>query len=290
MSVFSNNFIKWLHEQFDDNILVYEVCSNQFISEKIIDKNKIVKHVYVNGHYSKSDILIRNNHLATIISNQLLKLCDECRITIISHGWQKIKYRISLYNLIYNLRNAIKTFNINSISKYYDSVIFISKKCDNYRHYDFKWCLVNHFQYEFIDFTKIISVNNSISTNTNLENFILIISNFDAVKNLFLLFRINFFNRMKGKRVRNFVLLTTIPKSSINKIILKLLVFSNVTIIFDQTQKQNLVANCNYLFIPSHTEYMPIVAFEAFSLNKNVLSFYFIIGLSDLKKYHYIKQ
>lgn len=290
MSVFSNYFISWLHEKFDDNIFVYEAHSNQFISSKTIDNNKIIKHIYVNGHFSKSDILIRNKQLATIISNQNFKICDECRITIISHGWQKVKYRLSLYNIIYNLKNTIKTLNINSISKYYNSIIFISNKCDDYRHYDFKWSLKNNFKYEYIDFTKQISVNNSISNNAILKDYILIISNFDTVKNLFLLFKINFYIKIKGKKIKNFVLLTTKPKSFTNKIIYKLLVFSKVTIIFDQTQKKNLITNCNYLFIPSHTEYLPIVAFEAFSMNKNVLSFYFIIGLSELKKYHFIKK
>ncbi len=290
MSVFSNYFISWLHGKFDDNIFVYEAHSNRFISSKMIYNNKIIKHIFVNGHFSKSDILIRNKQLATVISNQNFEICDECRFTIISHGWQKVKYRLSLYNIIYNLKNTIKTLSINSISKYYNSIIFISNKCDDFRHYDFKWSLKNNFKYEYIDFTKQISVNNSISNNAILKDYILIISNFDTVKNLFLLFKINIYIKIKGKKIKNFVLLTTKPRSFTNKIICKLLVFSKVTVIFDQTQKNNLITNCNYLFIPSHTEYLPIVAFEAFSKNKNVLSFYFIIGLSELKKYHFIKK
>ena len=290
MSVFSNYFNSWLHEKFDDNIFVYEAHSNQFISSKTIDNNKVIKHIYVNGHFSKSDILIRNKQLATIISNQNFKICDECRITIISHGWQKIKYRLSLYNITYNLKNTIKTLNINSISKYYNSIIFISNKCDDYRHYDFKWSLKNNFKYEYIDFTKQIYVNNSISNNAILKDYILIISNFDTVKNLFLLFKINFYIKIKEKKIKNFVLLSTFPKSFTNKIIYKLLVFSKVNIIFDQTQKNSLIANCNYLFIPSHTEYLPIVALEAFSMNKSVLSFYFILGLSELKNYYFLNK
>lgn len=290
MSVFSNYFNSWLHEKYDDNIYVYEADSNKFISSKTIDSNKIIKHIYVNGHFSKSDKLIRNKQLATIISKQNFKICDECRITIISHGWQKVKYRLSIYNIIYNLKNKIKTLNINSIRKYYFSIIFISNKCDDYRHYDFKWSLKNNFKYEYIDFTKQITVNNSISNKEILKDYILIISNFDTVKNLFLLFKLNIYNKIRGKKIKNYVLLTTKPKSFTNKIIYKFLVFSKVTIIFDQTQKENLISNCNYLFIPSHTEYLPIVAFEAFSMNKNVLSFYFIIGLSELKKYHFIKK
>lgn len=290
MSVFSNYFISWLHEKFDDNIFVYEAHSNQFISSKTIDSNKIIKHIYVNGHFSKSDKLIRNKEFVTIISNQNFKVCDECRITIISHGWYKVKFRLSLYNIIYNLKNTIKTLNINSISKYYNSIIFISNKCDNYRHYDFKWSLKSNFRYEYIDFTKQISVNNSVSKSSILKNYILIISNFDIVKNLFLLFKLNFYSKIKGKKINNFVLLTTNPKSFTNKVIYKLLVFSKVTIIFDQTQKKYLIANCNYLFIPSHTEYLPIVALEAFSMNKNVVSYYFIMGLSDFKKYYFIKK
>jgi hypothetical protein len=288
MSVFSNYFIHWLHEKYDDNIFVYEVRYNHIISTKTIDSNRIIKHIYVNGHFSKSDILIRNKQLDKIISEHNFKLCDEFSLTVISHGWQKVKCRLSIYSIIFNLKNTIKTLNIKSISKYYSSIIFISNKSDNYRHYDFKWSVKNNFKYEYLDLTNKISVNNSILSNAILNDYILIISNFDTVKNLLLLVKINFYKKIKGKKIKNFVLLTAKPKSFTNKIIYKLLIFSKVTIIFDQTQKKFLIANCNYLFIPSHTEYLPIVAFEAFSMNKSVLSFYFIIGLSECKKYHFI--
>jgi hypothetical protein len=290
MSVFSSYFINWLKINFDNNICVLEAQKSRIISIKQINDDNIVDKIFVNGHFSKSDILVRNKQLANFISNQNLEICDECSITIISHGWKKVKYRLSIYNIIYNLKNTIKTLNINSISKYYDSIIFISNKCDDYRHFDFKWSVKNNFKYDYIDFTRQISVNKSISSNPILKDYILIISNFDPVKNLFLLTKINFYNKIKGKKIKNFVLLSTKPKSFINKIIYKLLVFSKVTIIFDQNQKKNLISNCNYLFITSHTEYLPIVAFEAFSMNKSVLSFYFIISLSGLKKYHFIKK
>ena len=290
MSVFSNYFNDWLHKKFDDNIFVFEVQSNQFIASKTIDNNKIIKHIYVNGHFSKSDILIRNKQLATIISNQNLKICDECRITIISHGWQKVKYRFNIYNIAYNLKNLIKTLNINSILKHYNSIIFISNKCDDYRHYDYKWSIKNNFSFELIDFSKEIFVDNSTTKNSSLKNYILVISNFDSVKNLFLLFKLNCFYKLKKKKKKKFVLLSTKPKSFSSKIIFKLLVFSKVNIIFDQTQKNSLIANCNYLFIPSHTEYLPIVALEAFSMNKSVLSFYYIIGLSEFKKYYFLNK
>ena len=288
MSIFSSYFKKWLEIKYNERIIIYEVSTNTNIS--VNTENKLINKIFVNGHYSNSDLIIRKNKLRAILLNNNFVIDDNCTLTIISHGWQKVKYRFSIYNIAYNIKNLIKTLNINSISKYYNSIIFISNKYDDYRHYDYKWSLKNNFKYEYIDFTKQISVNNSISNNAILKDYILIISNFDTVKNLFLLFKINFYIKIKGKKIKNFVLLSTIPKSFTNKIIYKLLVFSKVNIIFDQTQKNSLIANCNYLFIPSHTEYLPIVALEAFSMNKSVLSFYYIIGLSEFKKYHFINK
>jgi len=292
MSIFSVHFKKWLEENYNEYIIILEINTNTLIHVKQNSnlEYSLINKVFVNGHYSNSDIVVRKNHLRKKLLYYNFILDDDCTFTIISHGWQKVKNRFSIYNIAYNIKNLIKTLNINSISKHYNSIIFISNKCDDYRHYDYKWSIKNNFRFEYIDFTKEIFVNHSTSINACLKNYILVISNFDTVKNLFLLFKINFYNKRKGKKIKNFVLLTTKPKSFTNKIIYKLLVFSKVTIIFDQSQKKFLITNCNYLFIPSHTEYLPIVAFEAFSMNKNVLSFYFIIGLSELKKYHFIKK
>jgi hypothetical protein len=290
MSVFSNNFINWMDKKFDESICVFEVQSNHFIAAKKINNDKIIKKIFVNGHYSNSDKIIRNNLLRKKLLYNNFILDDDCTFTIISHGWHKVKNRFSIYNLLYNIKNYIKTSNINSIAKHYNSIIFISNKCDDYRHYDYKWSIKNNFKFEYIDFTKQILVNNSTSNNVIFKDYILVISNFDTAKNLFLLFKINIFNKIKRNKNKNFILLTTKPKLFLNKIIYKLLVYAKVNIIFDQTQKKNLISNCNYLFIPSHTEYLPIVAFEAFSMNKNVLSYYFIISLSEYKKYRHIKK
>lgn len=290
MSLFSKYFISWLCEKYDDNIFVYEVQSNQFISFKTIDNNRRITQIYVNGHFSRSDMLVRNRQLSRIIKKRSFNLSDDCSINIVSHGWQKVKIRFNLYSIVYNIKNFIKTMQINSISKHYSSIVFISNKSDDYRHYDYKWSLKNDFRFELMDFTKEIHLDNTTTNNSSLNNFILVISNCEPVKNLFLLFRVNFYYKIKNRKEKNFILLSTKPKSFMMKIILKLLILSKVKVIFDQSQKNLLIANCNYLFIPSHTEYLPIVALEALSMNKNVLSFYYIIGLSEFKKYHFLNK
>jgi hypothetical protein len=290
MSIFSNHFNNWLCRKYNENIIVFEVESNKFNIIKEVNNDKTINEIFVNGHFSKSDRLFRNKHIETIVSSHDYYINSVCITSIISHGWQKVKNRFSIYNVAYNLKNLIRTLNINSISKHYNSIIFISNKCDDYRHYDYKWSIKNNFRFELVDFTKEMFVGNPTTKKSSLKNYILVISNFDSVKNLFLLFKLNCSYKLKKKKKKNFVLLSTKPKTFSGKIIFKLLVFSKVNIIFDQTQKNSLITNCNYLFIPSHTEYLPIVALEAFSMNKSVLSFYYIIGLSEFKKYHFLNK
>jgi|688.fasta_scaffold238261_2 hypothetical protein len=290
MSIFSNYFINWLKINFDNNICVLEAQKNQIISIKQINDDNIIDKIFVNGHFSESDFLIRNRQLTKIVSDQNFLISEECSFTIISHGWQKVKNRFNFYSVLYNLKNISKTKNIDSISKFYNSIIFISNKSDQFRHFDFNWCVKNNFSFDYIDFSKEICLTKTTENNITQKNYILIISNFDTVKNLLLLFRINLTNFFIRKKPKNFVLLSTYPKSFRGKIIYQLLIFSKINVVLDQTQKINLISNCNYLFIPSYTEYLPIVAFEAFSMKKKVLSYYYIIGLSEKDDYHFIKK
>lgn len=290
MSIFSNYFIDWLEKKIDNNICLLEAQTNQIKSIKKVNEEKIIVKIFVNGHFSESDLIIRNGQLNKILSDNKLLISKECSFTIISHGWQKVKTRFNFYSVLYNLKNINKTKNINSISKFYNSIIFISTKLDHFRHFDFKWSVENNFNFDFIDFSKEIYLTKTSENNFSLKNYILIISNFDTVKNLSLLFRINITYFLLRKKPKKFVLLSTYPKTFRGKVIYQLLIFSKIKVVFDQTQKISLISNCNYLFIPSYTEYLPIVAFEAFSLKKKVLSYYYIIGLSEKDEYHFIKK
>jgi glycosyltransferase involved in cell wall biosynthesis len=149
---------------------------------------------------------------------------------------------------------------------------------------------MNNKTYEIIDFTNQI-INNKITPINEYKKSetVLIISNFDTVKNLLLLARINFKLKIKGKPMKKFVLLTTNPKSIRGNVIKNIILKFGVNIEFDQTKKNDLIKKCNYLFIPSYTEYLPLVALEAFSFSKPVISYYYIIGLSNFKSYKFIR-
>jgi hypothetical protein len=292
MSKFSNYFIKSLVKNSENKIFIIETNNDKItILNPEINSYNIIDLVYVNGHFSKADMLVRNKSLLNLLSVLGLKTHESSKIIIISHGWFKLKYRLNLYSILYNLKYFYRTITFDSYEKFYHSILFISDKNDNHRHFDFNWCVKKHKCYQFVDFTNgIILENNLIKSETGNEGFILVISNFDTVKNLLLLARINLKQKMIGKAYKNFTLLSTPPNSFTGKLSYKFLLKLGVNIVFDQSKKNQLLSYCNYLFIPSYTEYLPLVALEAFSFKKQVVSYYFILGLSDQNGYKYIRK
>jgi hypothetical protein len=291
MSVFSNIFKNWLINQTISDIVIVELKTSQINYLRNASDSFEVELVYVNGHFSSSDLLIRDKKLAFFLSKFGLTLSKSCHFILISHGWQKMKFRLNYYSLIYNIRNLYKTLTIDKIKRHYNELFFISNKIDSYRHYDLFWCKKKNIKYNFNNFAKAITLGNpSLDTKISVEDYILVISNFDIVKNLFFLFRVQLNYYLKNKPSKKYVLLTTRPKSLRSRVVLKCLFWAKIKVEFDQSLKWDLIYNCNYLFIPSFTEYLPLVALEAFSFSKKVLSLYFINGLSDYNDYHFLKK
>jgi hypothetical protein len=117
----------------------------------------------------------------------------------------------------------------------------------------------------------------------------LVISNPDFVKNLEILIILSLKNYL-NKNKREFYLLSIRPKNLYFKALYYLLNLFKINIFYNQNDKFFLLNECSYLFIPSHTEYLPLVSLEAFSFNKHVISLNKISSLCKYKFYHYIKK
>jgi glycosyltransferase involved in cell wall biosynthesis len=153
------------------------------------------------------------------------------------------------------------------------------------------WCLERDFKFKVVDFTSNwLKKDSIVSSRVFAAKYILVISNFDFVKNLFLISRIVIKRKLLGKKVLSYCILSSSRPAGFNLLVYLLLTKLKVCIITDQNLKNDLIVNCDYLFIPSYTEYLPIVALEAMAFNKKVLSYYHIAGLKKYTNYYYLKD
>jgi hypothetical protein len=249
-------------------------------------------HIYINAHFSNIDqYFIKNGRKG--IQNLLNINLNNSNIIIISHGWNKIRFNLSIYYIFYTL----KSYN-SSLEriKQYDSIMFINDSIDNYRHLDYKFVINNNLNFLYFNFS-----NFYIKKHRNNNNFtfnqidfknkikILIIANPDYVKNLNFLIMFAIKNLINKKK-REINLLSTRTDNLYFKILFYCLNILNINIIYNQNYKYSLLHECSYLFIPSYTEYLPIVSLEAFSFNKHVVSLNKITSLSNFKYYHYLMK
>ena len=95
-----------------------------------------------------------------------------------------------------------------------------------------------------------------------------------------------FFNRRKKIE---FIVLTQKSNSIYSRIVLYISKLLGVRFEHDQSKKKDLISGCKYLFIPSYSEYLPLVALEAMSFRKYVISLYKIESLTDMINYKYLK-
>ena len=244
--------------------------------------------VYINGHFSQIDKFYNRygrSRLGQILETDL----HNTDIIIVSHGWTKIKYNLSFYNFYYSFKN--RNESLNRILNY-DSILFINNSIDIYRHLDYLHVIQNDFLFKYFDFAKFYIeylktkfYTNKLTYSNNTK--ILIISNPDFAKNLEYLVYIGIKNF--NKKNKKIIFLSTKPKNAYFKTLYLLLKILKIKIFYDQDLKYNLLKECSFLFIPSHTEYLPLVALEAFAFCKPVVSLNKITSLLKYKYYHNLK-
>lgn len=292
ISVFSNFFIKDYLLKSQKDIYILEATTNKFYNYRENEKDKadiIVDEVYVNAHYSASDVLIRQSKFQGLLISLNIKLAPDYYKVIISHGWTKVRFRFNYFNIYYTIKNYWRAKKLEQIL-FYDEVIFLSNAIDNYRHLDIQYCIDKEIKRSFYDFSnafiKDIQANAASKPDVDKANYVLAIANFEHVKNVWWLLYYNLIRKIKGKQFKPFVLLIKERESIIYSIYKLLAKKVGIQIVNDQQLKYALIRKCNYLLIPSFTEYNPIVALEAFSYKKPVISVYSITSLTNNRFYH----
>jgi len=295
IAVFSEFYINDVLMHKYDTILVLEAVTQDFFQIKTSSNNPIVfDTVIVNAHFSGADKLVRKlNQFRALVEANGYVLENSFKKIIISHGWVAVKFRLQFYPIYYTLKNIIRVGQLQRL-KYYDEVCFISGSSDAYRHSDFTYVKANKLKYELYDFIKAYLVRHQADVKQPLGNqgngFVFTIANFEPVKNIWWLVRYAIQRKVTGSKPKNIILLTQ-QKTSINYLLFAFLANKlNIAICNDQHKKNELLSTCDYFFIPSYSEYTPLVALEAFKYNKQVVSLYKITALSPLPKYHYLKQ
>ena len=290
MTVFSHFFLNHIKKQYNSNIVMIS------LSEIVTFENSdlIFDFIILNGYNSIADKYHQKGMLLYKLKDFNIKISPYYKLGIVSHGWLKLNNRYTFYNLFYYLKNISNNICVEKRLGSYNFIIFISDKINDFRHRDRK--LVEFMSHSFIDLDLRESYINHFKENIQggakifLGNYILIISNFDPIKNLFVLPRIllkkNFFNRRKKIE---FIVLTQKSNSIYSRIVLYISKLLGVRFEHDQSKKKDLISGCKYLFIPSYSEYLPLVALEAMSFRKYVISLYKIESLTDMINYKYLK-
>ena len=295
ISIFSKIFIKNYLGLKYSSIIVVEASS---LNISFINKsnNMNVSDVYVNAHYSSSDLLIRNLDKLTNLSNDFY-LVDDFNKYLISHGWIKFNFRNHYYWYFYFLKNFFRSKNLNHMN-FYNDIIFISEEIDSFRHLDYKFYkktnpnTINfNFKSFYIQDVILSSKSNNNHQFINYEPYILIISNMDFVKNIFSIFYNNFINVIKNENsIDNVVILTPKKSNFFYKILVFLCRIYKFTIVNDNKLKFYLLKNCNCLYIASLKEYYPLVSMEAMAFNKKIYSLYKITSLNSYTNYKFFKN
>jgi hypothetical protein len=296
ISVFSDFFIKDFLTPRGLKIIVLEASTEAFYCigfDETHLPSLSISYIYVNANFSRSDMLIREIHSRKKSFN--FSISYNYKRVLISHGWPRIKFRFNYYGLYYWLKNIYRAEDLKRLL-FYDEVIFISEASDAFRHKDYLYCMLKNIRTTFYDFSsKFISESkNENSLRLNEEslihtNYILLIANFEKIKNLWWVLLYNLKSRFVGKNsIKKFVILVK-PKKSVSYSFFRFLAKnSSIDIVNDQDKKASLLKDCRYLFITSYSEYNPIVALEAVAHNKKIVSLYKIEALVSKDYYHYL--
>lgn len=293
ISVFTQFFIRdYLKSHFDD-VWVYETSTTRlYKTDGKSTKNPRITNLYVNANFSASDYLIRSSDVSEIFQQHGLVAADDLKKTMISHGWPRIRFRITYYNIYYALRNITRAKDLQRLF-YYQEILFISRAIDTHRHEDHQYCLENKLPISYYDFAeRFIAENRNLKAGSypnHLEE-ILVIANFQKVKNVWWLLRYNLKRRIAGKKMKPFCLLIYPQKSGAYKLFALLADKLSVRLEHDQEKKKALLQQSAYLFIPSFSEYNPLVALEATACFTPVVSLYTITALKGIRSYRYLRQ
>ena len=293
ISIFSKLFIEnYLRKKYD-SIIIYELSSGKDYYINIKKNNIYIDYLYVNAHFSKAEnYLFKNLNKTSFFKNFILS--KNVKKILISHGWTKINFRNHFYYYYYYFKNKLRFRNLERL-KFYDKLLFISTINDNFRHLDYKFAIENNFRIEFFDFKNLyidyIKSIKSADVDVNYQNFLLIISNLEFVKNVFSIFFTKWTKIILSENMINNIIILTPKKNSIKYWIFVFLCFIfKIKIVNDNSKKINLLKSCECLYIPSVTEYLPLVSLEAISFKKKVYSLYKISSLIDYKYYKYYKS
>ena len=282
---FVSIFEQRLNSQYDEVIVCDPESFLNFLDE-LEAKPSVRYDLYVNAYNSKSDLLFRTE----LKKRSVLKSIIPKKI-IISHGWTRMKFRWNLYSIHYFIKYQIlNKRSLNSIMLCYDEVLFINSEEDNYRHKDKKFIISGKIPHNYYDFASDYIEKLRTSTNIAIsENGgILVIANKQAVKNLYSLFMPGFHFWIHGQ---GFGKITLLCQSCANSWFLKMLCrLYKIKLITDNSLKNKLLSGCQILYIPSHTEYQPLTALEAFALNKQVVSRNRITGLNGFSLYSFRRE
>lgn len=242
--------------------------------------------LFVNAYNSKCDTFVRKNNEKFKNNNIIFG-----RRVIISHGWTKVKFRWNLYSIYYFLKFQIaRREKLSNVFSFYNEVLFISKAEDNYRHSDKVYVNRHGVPWSYYDFAKDyidVVVKDAISFDV-LKKGVLIIANNEPVKNIYSLFlpRFQIWKRQNGLNEVNLLC-----QSCRNSYLLKILCsIFKINLFTENRLKYKLLADCHLLYIPSHTEYQPLTALEAFAFGKQVVSKYKITSLINFSLYSFLRE
>jgi hypothetical protein len=299
ISVFSNFFIEDVLMPGFNKVVVIEGSTGNIFYVGIEDYQKstiVIDSIYVNANFSKSDLHIRSDNFFNHLTKLGISAVPDPKKILISHGWNRIQLRYSYYWLYYYIKNFFRSKDLKRLN-FYNEVIFISTAKDNFRHTDYLYCLSKNIKTSFYDFT-----NHFIDRTKNQKapvvkphiiehNYILLIANFEKIKNLWWIISYNIRKRARSKNeMKKFVVLVK-PTPGIGYSIFRFCAkYLSIQIVNNQEYKLPLLMNCDYLFIPSYSEYNPVVGLEAMVYNKKVVSLYKIQAMVDNNYYHYLKN
>lgn len=293
ISVFSHFFIEDVLQKEFSFIVVYETSSGKIFN---INRDKIVHpaitKIYVNANFSRADFTIRRSSFQDMCRNLGIELKEGYKKIMISHGWTKIKLRYNYYSIYYCIKNFFRSADLKRLF-FYDEIVFISHVNDNFRHKDHLFCVENNLPVSYYDFSGAFIRKLNISFtgaahHENLPGYILVIANYQKVKNVWWMVRYNISRSLSRKGKKSFVLLVHPVKGLSFKVFTFFASIAGIKLIHEQVRKSNLLNKADYLFIPSFSEYNPVVALEAAACNKKVVSLYRISALEGERYYHYL--
>jgi glycosyltransferase involved in cell wall biosynthesis len=296
ISVFTHFFIEDVLAKHFKSVMVYEASTKKLfkVNEDAAGAG-LITDIYVNANFSVADFFIRSNNFEEWCASKNIRLSPIYKKIMVSHGWTKTKVRSNYYSIYYNLKYFFRASDLERLH-FYDELLFISKAKDSFRHADYLYCLEQNIPVSYYDFSAAFIDNlkwnkaapGTLNRRENINEYIIVIANFEKVKNLWWLLRYNLGRVLKRRKMKNFLVLVPARQSISFKLFRFLSPVFSTKIVHDQDRKFSLLSESAYMFIPSFTEYHPIVALEAAACNKPVVSLYRIPALQERRLYHHL--